>query len=104
MTQRSDARHLARASAVLVLVTVLAAFSGFRPQAQAAQDSPRTFLYLHGRIYTNDPQHPWAQAMAIRGDKIICVGAISQVMTECGGSDSKVETIELHQKFIMPGF
>ena len=104
MTQRSDASHLARASAVLVFVTVLAVFGAFRPQAHAAQDSPRTVLYLHGRIYTNDLQHPWAQAMAIRGDKIICVGAISQVMTECGGSDAKVDTIELHQKFVMPGF
>jgi predicted amidohydrolase YtcJ len=106
MTQRSGATHPARvrASAILVLTTVLATIAAFRPQAQAAQDSPRTVLYLHGRIYTNDPQHPWAQAMAIRGDKIICVGAISQVMTECGGSDSKVETVELHQKFVMPGF
>ena len=106
MTQRSDATHPARvrASAILVLITVLATIAAFRPQAHAAQDSPRTVLYLHGRIYTNDPQHPWAQAMAIRGDKIICVGAISQVMTECGGSDAKVETVELHQKFVMPGF
>ena len=106
MTRRSDATHPARvrASAILVATTVLAAGAAFRPQAHAAQDSPRTVLYLHGRIYTNDPQHPWAQAMAIRGDKIICVGAISQVMTECGGSDAKVDTIELHQKFVMPGF
>jgi predicted amidohydrolase YtcJ len=106
MTRRIDATHpaRARASAILVFTIILAVFVAFRPQAHAAQDSPRTVLYLHGRIYTNDPQHPWAQAMAIRGDKIICVGAISQVMTECGGADARAETVELHQQFVMPGF
>jgi predicted amidohydrolase YtcJ len=106
MSGRSDATHPARvgASALLVLITALAAFASLRPQGQAAQDVPRTVLYLHGRIYTNDPQHPWAQAMAIRDGKIICVGAISQVMTECGGADSHAETVDLHGKFVMPGF
>jgi predicted amidohydrolase YtcJ len=106
MSGRSGATRPTRvgASAILVLATALAAFAAARPQGQAAQDVPRTVLYLHGRIYTNDPQHPWAQAMAIRDGKIICVGAISQVMTECGGADSHAETVDLHQKFVVPGF
>ena len=106
MIRRSDATHPARtgASGVLVLTILLAAFVAFRPQAHAAQDTSRTILYLHGRIYTNDPQHPWAQAMATREGKIMCVGAISQVMSECGGGDAHPETVELHQKFVMPGF
>src|SRR5271168_1014399 len=29
-----------------------------------------TTLYLHGRIYTNDPAHPWASALAVRDGKI----------------------------------
>jgi hypothetical protein len=83
----------------------LAGFVALRPQAHAAQDVSRTVLYLHGRIYTNDPQHPWAQAMATREGKIMCVGAISQVMSECGGGgDAHPDTVELHEKFVMPGF
>ena len=31
----------------------------------------RTTYYLHGRIYTNDPKHPWAAALAVRDEKIL---------------------------------
>ncbi len=65
---------------------------------------PRTTYYLHGRIYTNDPQHPWASAMAIREGKIVCIGGIEQIMLECGGGGENAETIQLGNKFVMPGF
>jgi len=105
MSRHSDATHPARAgaSAILVLVTAFAAFAALRSQAHAAQEAPHTVRYLHGRIYTNDPQHPWAQAMAIRDGNILCIGSISHVMLECGG-DANTETVELHKKFVMPGF
>jgi predicted amidohydrolase YtcJ len=105
MNRHSGAPHPARvgASAILLLVTAFAVFIALRPQAHAAQAAPRTVRYLHGRIYTNDPQHPWAQAMAIRDGNILCIGSISHVMLECGG-DANTETVELHEKFVMPGF
>jgi predicted amidohydrolase YtcJ len=90
--------------AVLAFIVALAGASALRVRAHPAQDAPRTVLYLHGRIYTNDPQHPWAQAMAIRDGKIACIGAIAQVLTECAGGEAHPETVELHQKFVMPGF
>jgi predicted amidohydrolase YtcJ len=92
--------------AALVVLLGLAGASPLRVRARSpqSQDVSRTVLYLHGRIYTNDPQHPWAQAMAIRDGKIVCVGAIAQVMTECGGADAHAETVQLHEKFVMPGF
>ncbi len=106
MNRRSRASHPARVrtSLSLALVIAIAAFVALRPYAHAAQGVPRTVLYLHGRIYTNDPQQPWAAAMAIRGSNIACVGAISRVMTECAGGEDHPETIELHGKFVMPGF
>ena len=76
------------------------AFSLARP----AQESARTVLYMHGRIYTNDPQHPWAQALAVRDGKIICVGSISQVMSECAAGEAHPDTVNLREKFVMPGF
>ncbi len=88
----------------ILLIVALAAFAALRPQARAAQDAPLTVLYLHGRIYTNDPQHPWAQGMAVRDGKIICIGSISQVLVDCGGSDAHAITEQLHEKFLMPGF
>jgi predicted amidohydrolase YtcJ len=62
-----------------------------------------TIYYLHGRIYTNDPKHPWAEAMAVRDEKIFCVGTLSQVLLDCGGAESN-EVVQLKGRFVMPGF
>jgi predicted amidohydrolase YtcJ len=64
---------------------------------------PRTTIYLHGRIYTNDPAHPWASALAVREGKIVCIGGIEQIMLECATGE-EVETIQLANHFVMPGF
>ena len=89
----------------ILVVIALVTFAGYRARAaRQAQESSRTTLYLHGRIYTNDPQHPWAAALAMREGKLICVGEIAQVVTECSTSDAHPDTIELHGKFVMPGF
>jgi predicted amidohydrolase YtcJ len=90
--------------AVLVVIVALVSASALRVKAHPAQEAPRTVLYLHGRIYTNDPGHPWAAGMAIRDGKIICIGAIAQVLTECASGEAHPETVELHEKFVMPGF
>jgi predicted amidohydrolase YtcJ len=74
------------------------------PTTAQTYTPPRTAYYLHGRIYTNDPQHPWASAMAVREGKIVCIGGIEQIMLECGGGNEDAETIQLAGKFVMPGF
>lgn len=104
MMARPRATHPARAGIlILILLLALSTFAELRLHARPAQDASRTVLYLHGRIYTNDPQQPWAAGMAVRDGKIICVGAIAQVMTECGSGGAH-DTVELHNKFVMPGF
>jgi predicted amidohydrolase YtcJ len=73
-------------------------------QTPAPQPDPtHTTLFLHGRIYTNDPVHPWASALAVRDGKIICAGDISTVMLECSAGDN-TETVQLANHFVMPGF
>jgi predicted amidohydrolase YtcJ len=88
----------------VVLLSVCAGFFVLRTRAQSSQGESHTIVYLHGRIYTNDPEHPWADAMAIRDNKIRCVGKIDFVLLECGGNDPAAETIQLRGKFLMPGF
>jgi predicted amidohydrolase YtcJ len=89
---------------LLLCVSVLASFTSPTANAQTFPPPPRTTYYLHGRIYTNDPQHPWASAMAVREGKITCIGGIEQIMLECGGGNEDAETIQLGGKFVMPGF
>jgi predicted amidohydrolase YtcJ len=88
----------------IVLLSFCAGIFVLRAKGQAAQSESHITVYLHGRIYTNDPAQPWADAMAIRDGKIRCVGKIDFVLLECGGNDPSTETIQLRGKFVMPGF
>jgi predicted amidohydrolase YtcJ len=51
-------------------------------------------------IFTADERHPYAEAIAIRGDKIIAVGALPTVERAAGATAAQVD---LHGKFLMPG-
>jgi predicted amidohydrolase YtcJ len=89
---------------LIVLFSFCAGVFVLRAKAQSSQTDSHTVVYLHGRMYTNDPAHPWAEAMAIRDGKIRCVGKIDYVLLECGGNEPSAETIQLKGKFVMPGF
>jgi predicted amidohydrolase YtcJ len=58
-------------------------------------------LYRHGRIYTNDPESPWAEAMVVRGEEIIAVGDDAEVSALAGVGAT---VIDLEGHFVMPGF
>jgi len=83
------------------LVLALVAAPSF---AQAPQSliHPTTY-YLHGHIYTNDAAHPWAEAMAVRDERILCIGTIAQILLDCGGAES-TDVVQLKGNFVMPGF
>lgn len=76
--------------------------------AQRKESAPplihKTTYYLHGRIYTNDPKHPWAAAMAVRDEKILCIGSIAHIMLDCGAAEAPGDTYQLNNQFVMPGF
>ena len=50
--------------AVVVLV------SAFHANTSVAQRTSHLVYYVHGRIYTNDPAQPWAEAIAVSEGKI----------------------------------
>jgi len=74
-------------------------------QNSGAQERPgQTIFYTHGRMYTNDPASPWAEAMAVADGKITCIGKMAHVLLDCGGSQQGAETVSLEDHFVMPGF
>ena len=96
----------ARRAAAIALLFGFAACAGLtalRARAQTQRPAPPVQYFVHGRIYTNDPQHPWASAMAVREGKIACIGGL-EIMLECGGGQEGAETIQLANRFVMPGF
>jgi predicted amidohydrolase YtcJ len=76
----------------------------FQLKLRAQQRDSHTVYYVHGRIYTNDPLHPWAEAMAVSDGKISCIGKVDHVLLDCNGSQEGVETVQLRGQFLMPGF
>src|ERR1700675_828543 len=71
-----------------------------------AQDSKNArntadMVVLHGRIYTLDSKQPWAQAVAIRADKIVAVGDDATI-GKFRGPDTKV--IDAAGQLVLPGF
>jgi predicted amidohydrolase YtcJ len=89
--------------AISPFVTIVL-FAAFHTKAGVAQTAPATTYYTHGRIYTNDPEHPWAEAMAVSEGKISCIGKMDHVLLDCGGGQEGVETVNLRGQFVMPGF
>jgi predicted amidohydrolase YtcJ len=95
--------NLARFLAGFLLV-VVAQVAAFHVKTSAAQKTPFTTYYVHGRIYTNDPAHPWAEAMAVSNGIITCIGKVDHVLLDCGGGQEGMETVQLKGQFVMPGF
>ena len=92
------------ASVVLMLAAVAAGSASLFANSFAQQKLQQTAYYTQGRIYTNDPDSPWAEAMAVSDGKITCIGKLDHVLLDCGGSREGAVTIPLHGAFVMPGF
>ena len=76
------------------------AFLLLLPSAWAQAVASERVLF-HAKIFTADPQNPYAEAVAIRGDKILAVGTLSEVLKSVSPS---AERIDLDGKTLLPGF
>jgi hypothetical protein len=65
--------------------------------AQATPDR----IFFHAKVFTADPQNPYAEAVAIRADKIIAVGTLPEVAKS---ASANAERIDLEGKSLFPGF
>src|SRR6266700_4557186 len=101
MTIRTDRVRILAGLLPFALVTVVVAFHA---KSGVAQKAPVTTYYNHGHIYTNDPAHPWAEALSVSEGKISCIGRMDHVLLDCGGGQEGVETVNLKGQFVMPGF
>jgi hypothetical protein len=44
-----------------------------------AQGSANERIFFNAKVFTAEPENPYAEAVAIRGDKIVAVGTYSEV-------------------------
>jgi len=69
------------------------------PWVVAAQSAGDVVLF-HSKVFTGEPEHPYAEAVAIRGDRIVAVGNRGDVSKAVG---SNAKFIDLRGDFLMPG-
>lgn len=67
-----------------------------------AQNNPvADAIVWNGRIYTVNEKQPWAEALAIRGGKILAVGSAKDVEAY---RNSSTKVIDAHGQLVLPGF
>jgi hypothetical protein len=57
-------------------------------------------VLYNGKIFTGEPEHPYAEAVAIRGDKIVAVGTLAEAEQAV---TSGAEKVDLKGKLLVPG-
>ena len=76
----------------LAVVTWLTMVSG-------RQSSPDLVLFK-GRIYTSNAKHPYAEALAIQGDRILAIGSTSEILRLASDHSRR---IDLAGRTVIPG-
>jgi len=66
-----------------------------------AQSSSTARIYFNAKIFTGDPQNPYAEAVAIRDGNIAAVGSLSEVLKV---ADKTSEQVDLEGRSLFPGF
>jgi predicted amidohydrolase YtcJ len=57
-------------------------------------------ILFNAKIFTGVPDHPYAEAVAIRGNKIVAVGSLSEVLQAAGKT---AERVDLGGNTLLPG-
>ena len=97
VNQQQERSNLMKIAGAVAVVAVVAAAT----LVAAQQRNPADLILVNGRIYTLDAARPWAEAMAVRGSRIVAVGTNTDVRTL---ANSETRTIDLKGAFVSPGF
>jgi predicted amidohydrolase YtcJ len=71
------------------------------PFLAAAQSSAPDLIVHHGKVFTADPSHRWAEAVAIRGNRIAAVGTNAEILAMAGDATKRIDATN---HVVIPGF
>jgi predicted amidohydrolase YtcJ len=80
-----------------VAITFLSAGAWAQPSQSPVADT----MIVNARIYTVNPKQPWAEALAIGGDKILAVGTAKEI---AGYRSPSTHVMDVQQRLVLPGF
>jgi predicted amidohydrolase YtcJ len=100
MTAGTIRTALKNASALLIVLLLCSAVT-LHAQSKKETKSGADTIVTHARIYTVNPQQPWAEALAIRADKIVAVGSNAEI-EKFRHPGTKI--IDAANQLVLPGF
>jgi predicted amidohydrolase YtcJ len=83
----------------LILALGILALTVLHPVAFPQKPSPDLILF-NGKIFTSSASQPYAEALAIRGDRIVAVGTSKEVVGLAGRT---TRSIDLGRRTVIPG-
>ena len=69
--------------------------------ARADENSWSARIFYNGKVFTAEPEHPYAEAVAIQGAKVVAVGTLLEVAKSVPAG---TERVDLQGKSLFPGF
>jgi len=93
LRRRFSARYLA------FLLVCLLTLNGCQRKKSSSEKAD--LVIRNARVYTVDPQRPWAQAVAVKGDRILWVGDEAGIAEHAG---SATRVLDAGGKMLLPGF
>jgi predicted amidohydrolase YtcJ len=75
--------------------------SGRPTEADVSANADADLVFTNGAVYTVDAARSWAEAVAVKGDRIVAVGPAVEVEPLIG---SRTEVVDLSGRMLLPGF
>jgi len=69
-------------------------------QTDSTQAAPVTLAVVNARVWTGDSTRPWAEALAVRGERIASVGSSAAIRKMAGAA----RVIDASGQIVVPGF
>ncbi len=82
-------------------ISLAIVFSVFSACSSTSLAAPPDLLLTNGHLFTADPTKPWAEALAISGNRIVAVGTSSELSALAGPATTR---IDLDGHLVVPGF
>jgi predicted amidohydrolase YtcJ len=85
---------------ILLAFVAAAGYSGVMRRTSPARAASVTLAIVNARVWTGDSSRPWAEAVAIAGERILAVGTTTEIRALANGA----EIVDATGRLVVPGF
>src|SRR5215207_3351524 len=61
--------------------------------------APAPIAIVNARVWTNDPRRPWAEAVLVRGERVLAVGSSAELLKRAG-RDARI--VDARGQLVLP--